>query len=228
MIRAAKLAWVAVFCLSLGQVTLVASAASVTLDTGEAPYSIVAGPLTTGPFVVTHHSAWLPAASVGDGTADWISPAASATTAVPEGYYHYQLALALASGDWGFDAHYSSDNIVTEIYLLAADSSRTDLIPPLGPGDYGTSYPNADRQFEVVVPVSKEVDNLAGSFTLNFIVYNTEGYGNSPSGLIVEGEATQLTGHPLTIAPLPAPALAGLVLLAGLGGGSLIRRIRTR
>jgi hypothetical protein len=161
------------------------------------------------PFVVTGHSNWRDASDFG--SAEWLSPAETATTAVADGDWVYSLTLHLEAGTWTFDGDYSSDNIVKEIRLVNGTSET--LVGPIVP--QGSSNP--DEQFRSVVELDEQTVIAAdGEFQLQFVVHNTENYGGSPSGLIVNGTAT--------MAPVPAAAWGGLALFGGLGGVAGLKR----
>jgi hypothetical protein len=162
------------------------------------------------PYVVNRNSAWLSASNFGD--AQWLSPAPSANTSVADGDWTYSLPLTLGAGTWIFQGEYSSDNIVTDILLVnGVTHTLVGHITPLG-----ASSP--DTQFKNVVQLDEQAVVAAGGgdFELQFIVHNTDGYGGSPSGLIVNGSAV--------LVPFPTAGWAGFALMGAVGGVAGIKR----
>lgn len=163
---------------------------------GSSPATIVTSP----------NSAWASAASVGDGTADWISTVSSGTTGVPGGIYHYDLALSLTpDGIWQFEGAYTSDNEVESLILWDAtfNTQILDLTDAAGGN-------NATGQFRTVFDFNDITGVISGDFVLRATVDNFTSSPN-PSGFILDGTASFIPmPHPAALAAMPLVGLAGL------------------
>jgi hypothetical protein len=209
------------FCAGLLAVTVASTASAgtvhnlvtgdgIAIGVADTSWSLIApNDASATPYVVQGHPNWRNASEFG--SARWLSPADSGTTDVADGDWVYSLALNLEAGVWEFTGDYSSDNIVTEIRLV--NGSTDTLVGPIVP--QGSNSP--DEQFQTVVDLNKQtVVSADGDFRLEFVVHNTQNFGGSPSGLIVNGNAA--------LVPLPAAAWGGLALLGGMGGMAGLRR----
>jgi len=155
-------------------------------------------------YTLEGHPAWIDDSSVGDGSAQWIGPSEDADAAMIEnGKYVYSTFVDLQPGAWALAGQYSSDNVVTNVELVADGATLLS-----------TSPPDNTRQFEQSVLISDAMVS-SGPQRLSFTVRNDTA-NPSPTGLIAQGEVVAV--------PTPSSAASLGATLALMGAVTFVRR----
>jgi len=150
--------------------------------------------------ILTPHPAWttIPGAY-------WIGPTSAHGSIGYLGYYTYELELTPAvAGTCVLAGSFSSDNLVYSLML-----NGTELLPAPQTDIYSFKYTTAFG------------GATSSPIVLTAVIYNEGAVSppdpDNPTGFILGGTATM-------VVPLPPAAGIGLILLAGLGLGTVVRR----
>jgi hypothetical protein len=174
--------------------------ASISLNTGvagAAPWQLVGAPGNTPVVITTPNGLWTTSLA----PAKWVG--ASSTGAGGTGTYYYQLNIGSLFGSAGnFSFNYSSDN------AIAWTMTNGTLA---GAVQCGSGSPNAT--------CFTSVYSLSGNFNADSVLKATVINGGGPTGMVVNGTASNV----------PEPSTTALLLTGGMLFGALrSRRVSER
>lgn len=231
-----------------GSIGLVQTAQADSISTGVADWKLVsidsfyndanpgspisvpgAGNVGSSAPVIAPNGAWGATSAIASDDADakWIGATTNGANEGVWGWYTFELTLnALTPGVYTIEGSYSADNMVDSFQINGVE--MVTGLPVASPSAiYGFNF-----TYDFATVANAPITITARVYNES-VVSPFQGYPagptavdavNNPLGFILAGEVDR-SFAPATAAPLPASALGGVVMLAGLGVSRIRRRM---